>query len=98
MSQRHRYPGVRPFEGADADLFFGRDRDKADLLGLIAIEKLIVLFGKSGYGKSSLLNAAIIPALKQKGVNAFSIRCSRLLNTDQPWSQSLIRHFENSGG
>jgi hypothetical protein len=58
-----RYPGVKPFETAERDLFFGRDRDIEDLLVLMRLEKLMVLFGKSGYGKSSLINAGILPQL-----------------------------------
>lgn len=65
MQLNRRYPGVRPFEVEDKDLFFGRDKDKKDLLDLISIEKLIVLFGKSGYGKSSLINAGLIPLLQE---------------------------------
>lgn len=60
---RRRYPGVTPFETAQADQYFGRTRDMQDLYDLIVLEKLVVLFGKSGYGKSSLLNAGIIPKL-----------------------------------
>lgn len=60
---KKRYPGIRPFETADKDLFFGRSRDVQDLSILIGVEKLVVLFGKSGYGKSSLINAGLIPLL-----------------------------------
>lgn len=63
--KKYRYPGVKPFETTEQDLFFGRDRDIEDLLDLIWLEKLVVLFGKSGYGKSSLLNAGILPRLEQ---------------------------------
>jgi len=63
----HRYPGVKPFETSDAALFFGRQRDCRDLLDLILLEKLVVVFGKSGYGKSSLLNAGVIPGLAVLG-------------------------------
>ncbi len=70
----YRYPGVRPFEAADRDVFFGRDRDRDDLLGLIVLEKLVVLFGKSGYGKSSLLNAAVLPALEARGYGSMTLR------------------------
>lgn len=57
----HRYPGVRPFEASEKHLFFGRNRDIEDLYDLILLERLSVLFGKSGYGKSSLLNAGVLP-------------------------------------
>lgn len=62
MLQR-RYPGIRPFEISESHLFFGRDRDVRDLSVLILLERLVVLFGKSGYGKSSLVNAGLIPWL-----------------------------------
>lgn len=57
----YRYPGVKPFETSDRHIFFGRDQDIADLYDLLVLEKLVVLFGKSGYGKSSILNAGILP-------------------------------------
>lgn len=61
----YRYPGVKPFETADQGIFFGRDKDIADLCDLILLEKLVVLFGKSGYGKSSLLNAGVMPRFRE---------------------------------
>lgn len=63
MSALYRYPGVKPFEQSDAALFFGRERDQTDLLALMMREQLAVLFGKSGYGKSSLVKAGVMPAL-----------------------------------
>lgn len=64
MSQ-NRYPGVKPFERTEQNIFFGRDQDIEQLYELILLEKLVILFGKSGYGKSSLLNAGIIPRLEE---------------------------------
>ena len=64
MPNQSRYPGTRPFLEEDRHLFFGRDHDKKKLSNLIVLEKLVVLFGKSGYGKSSLLNAGVIPYLR----------------------------------
>ena len=55
-----RYPGVKPFETSESGIFFGREKDITDFFDLVQLEKLVVLFGKSGYGKSSLLNAGII--------------------------------------
>jgi hypothetical protein len=59
--RQNRYPGVKPFERSEENIFFGRDEDIQSLYELILLEKLVVLFGKSGYGKSSLLNAGILP-------------------------------------
>ena len=63
MKPINRYPGVQPFQKEQANLFFGRDEEIDRLFDLILLERLVVLFGKSGYGKSSLLNAGILPRL-----------------------------------
>jgi formylglycine-generating enzyme required for sulfatase activity len=63
----YRYPGVQPFSSDQQRIFFGRQEDTQRLLSLMLQERLCVLFGKSGHGKSSLLNAGIIPALAEKG-------------------------------
>ena len=63
----HRYPGVRPFETRERHLFFGRKRDTEELADHILLEKLVVLFAKSGYGKSSLLKAGIVPSFTDPG-------------------------------
>jgi len=63
--KQNRYPGVKPFERDEKDIFFGRGQDINNLYELILLEKLSVLFGKSGYGKSSLLNAGILPRFEE---------------------------------
>lgn len=88
MALIKRYPGVRPFETEDKDLFFGRDRDIADLHDLIALERLVVLFGKSGYGKSSLINAGLIPKLSSKISN----------DDDVPLFSLVVRLYTYDGG
>lgn len=63
---RSRYPGSIPFAKDDKWVFFGRDADIENLNTKINIEKTIVLYGKSGLGKTSLLNAGVIPKLENK--------------------------------
>lgn len=58
--------GVKPFEATNRSIFFGRDEDIEGLFNLILSEKLVVLFGKSGYGKSSLLNAGVLPLFQEE--------------------------------
>ncbi len=67
MEKRYRYPGVTPFSTGQASIFFGREQDTSDLYRLIRREALVVLYGKSGLGKSSLLNAGIIPRCEKEG-------------------------------
>ncbi|MBK8429294.1 MAG: hypothetical protein IPL27_26570 [Lewinellaceae bacterium] len=57
--------GVKTLEAANRAIFFGRDEDIEGLFNLILSQKLVVLFGKSGYGKSSLLNAGVLPLFQE---------------------------------
>jgi hypothetical protein len=62
------YPGLSSFTVDNARYFFGRDRLAADALGTLA-ERAdtgpVVLVGRSGAGKSSLLQAGLLPAIKE---------------------------------
>jgi WD40 repeat protein len=58
------YPGLRPFEPADADYFFGRDRQVDELLLALRDHRFVAVLGLSGSGKSSLVRAGLVPALK----------------------------------
>ena len=51
---KKRYPGIRPFQDTEIDqaVFKGRPDEIQQLLHLILAEKLVVLFAKSGVGKS----------------------------------------------
>ncbi len=59
-----RYPGAQPFSTSQKEIFFGREQDIESLSELIQLEQLIVLFSKSGLGKSSLINAGLLPRLR----------------------------------
>lgn len=60
-----RYPGPKPFTTAEAKIFYGRGEDIDQLSKLVQQQRLMVLFGRSGLGKSSLLNAGLIPRLTE---------------------------------
>jgi HEAT repeat protein len=58
------YPGLRPYREDEQDKFFGRDADAEILIDKILTNRLTLLFAASGVGKSSLLQAAVIPHLR----------------------------------
>ena len=62
---KYRYPGPKPFTEEDEALFFGRKNEKEQLNTIVQNNKLTVLFGRSGYGKSSLIQAAVVPHFKK---------------------------------
>src|SRR5882724_9499062 len=55
------YPGARPFLLADQDRFFGRDTDSKTLLELWQDNRITLLTGPVASGKTSLLNAGVLP-------------------------------------
>ena len=62
---RYRYPGIQPFSIQDSDIFFGREKDIDGLTTAILVEQIVVLHSKSGMGKSSLIQAGLVPSFKQ---------------------------------
>lgn len=60
-----RYPGVVPFTEEQRPIFFGREKDIERLHNLVLRNDLVVLYGASGLGKSSLVNAGLVPALRE---------------------------------
>lgn len=57
------YVGPRPYRRADADRFFGRDREARQVRSLWLAERVVVLHGEAASGKTSLLHAGILPLL-----------------------------------
>lgn len=57
------FPGLRAFEKHEHVLFFGREKQVADLLKKLQSVRFLSIIGSSGSGKSSLVNSGLIPAL-----------------------------------
>jgi WD40 repeat protein len=57
------FPGLRPFEFNESNLFFGRDNQIATLIATLAETRFLAVVGTSGSGKSSLVRAGLLPAL-----------------------------------
>src|SRR5262245_34851534 len=58
------FPGLRPFMQEEADLFFGRDKQSAELVRRLASKRFLAVVGTSGSGKSSLVRAGLLPSLE----------------------------------
>ena len=58
------YPGLRPFRPDEAVVFFGRDEQVDQLLQRLGRQRFLAVVGTSGCGKSSLVHAGLIPALR----------------------------------
>jgi WD40 repeat protein len=62
----HPWPWLEAFPEYAAAFFNGRDEDAEALLRCVLAAPATVLFGKSGLGKSSLLQAGLFPGLRKE--------------------------------
>jgi WD40 repeat protein/serine/threonine protein kinase/DNA-binding XRE family transcriptional regulator len=66
------FKGLRPFHEADAADFYGRDTLIQELLTRLSetddLSRFLVVVGPSGSGKSSVVRAGLIPALRRGGL------------------------------
>jgi hypothetical protein len=61
---KNPFPGLRPFETSERDLFFGREGQSEDLLRQLLKVRMLAVVGTSGSGKSSLVRAGLVPYLQ----------------------------------
>ena len=67
------YPGLRPFRQTDRDLFFGRSADVAGLAELWQANRLTVAIGPVASGKTSLLQAGVLPIVAEKRLDVLPV-------------------------
>jgi WD40 repeat protein len=97
------YRGLLPFQEADAEVFYGRERLAAELAAKVALHAtsggLIFITGASGAGKSSLMRAGLLPRLARGQQVAGSQRWSRVVMTPthDPLSELASRLAALSG-
>ena len=81
MSSVHaRYPGAQPFadDQVSRKVFFGREQAAKALTSQILANRLVVVYAKSGLGKTSLLNAGIAQRLREEGRIPLIVRVNEL--------------------
>jgi tetratricopeptide (TPR) repeat protein len=61
---KNPFPGLRPFETDEYRLFFGREGQADELLSRLQRSRFLAVVGTSGSGKSSLIRAGLMPALR----------------------------------
>jgi tetratricopeptide (TPR) repeat protein len=61
---KNPFPGLRPFETDEYRLFFGREGQADELLTRLQRTRFLAVVGTSGSGKSSLIRAGLMPALR----------------------------------
>lgn len=88
------YPGLMHFTRKYAPVFFGRDAEIRDILDRMRLPegRFILISGDSGVGKSSVVDAGILPKLEQGGLpGGEHCECIRMVPSQKqdPWSSLL---------
>ncbi|MEV4316750.1 helix-turn-helix domain-containing protein [Actinocrispum sp. NPDC049592] len=95
------YRGLASFQPEDAEWFFGRTELTNKLItNLIEIRGrsgIILVTGASGSGKSSLLRAGIIPALRSGNISELAGRSALLMTPGSKAVYSLARQLTEFG-
>jgi FHA domain len=69
------YIGPRAFERDNHDQrrFFGRDNETDEIVSLIYSHQLVLVYARSGAGKTSIFNAQVIPTLEKSGAQVLPV-------------------------
>ena len=65
------YPGPRSFQRGEK--LYGRELETAELLDLLIAERIVLLSSPSGAGKTSLVQASLIPVLEAEGFRVLPV-------------------------
>lgn len=95
----YRYPGPNEFEDTPADhlLFSGRDDEVNAITQQIISSRLLVLYGSSGLGKSSLLKAGVYPKLRDNSFCPIRVRITDKMSVLQLLTQSCEETGREAG-
>ena len=92
------HPRPNPYVGPRAfrvgETLYGRDRELRELLDLLIAERIVLLHSPSGAGKSSLVQAGLIPILRQEG---FRVLPLIRVNQEPPASMGIATSGDSGG-
>jgi hypothetical protein len=86
----HPWLGLESFSESTRSYFFGREAEAAELLQRLRLHPLLVLYGRSGLGKTSLLRAKLLPDLEKLGARPAFYRISYRKGGNSPLDQLAV--------
>lgn len=94
LSENNPWLGLESYSINDAYRFYGRNRDIEVVCNAIYDNFITTIYGISGSGKTSLLNAGLTPTLKEE--NYLPIRIRLQHNADKSYSMQIIEAVEKA--
>ena len=93
VDEENPWPGLAAFDEASERFFNGRGAETAEVRRLVLQAPLTVLFGASGLGKTSLLQAGVFPLLRNDGVLPVRVRLD-VVDRTAPLLDQLARALQ----
>jgi hypothetical protein len=87
VDREHPWPGLAAFGEEAREFFFGREEEQDELFRRIKRDRTTLLFGQSGLGKTSLLQAGLLPRLRDEGLIPVMVRLSFGSDANSPSEQ-----------
>jgi Domain of unknown function (DUF4062)/AAA ATPase domain len=75
------YPGLMHFTRKYAPVFFGREAEVREILDRLRLPegRFLIISGGSGTGKSSLVDAGVLPRIEESGIDERLFACLRMV-------------------
>jgi hypothetical protein len=87
LDAQHPWPGPSAFTEQQSEYFHGRADKTEELFSCVKRERLTLLYGKSGLGKTSLLQAGLFPKLRAAALLPVYMRLSFADDAPSPDTQ-----------
>ncbi len=100
IDTQHPWLGLASFTEETRQYFYGREEEVGELSRRVQRKLLTVLFGQSGLGKTSILNAGIVPRLRPEGYCPVYVRIDYGTAATPPSEQikqAIFRATERQG-
>jgi eukaryotic-like serine/threonine-protein kinase len=100
LSPDNPWPGLESFDEASESFFFGMRAQTDALIRLVRRETLTLFYGRSGLGKTSLLQAGLFPRLREARLLPIPIRLDygpKAIPFDNQIKQAVARAVSDAG-
>jgi tetratricopeptide (TPR) repeat protein len=93
LDRENPWPGLATFDEESHSFFYGRSSELTQLVALVQRTTVTLLYGRSGLGKSSLINAGLFFELRKEPREYFPIPLTLRFSTVQPQETSALDYL-----
>ena len=94
IKEQNPWFSFKPYQESDACSFKGRGIDIAKMMKYVIDNDIIVCYAKSGIGKSSLINAGLMPRMRRKQLLPIPIKFTEDFFSKEPFERAIRKQIE----